>query len=182
MVRFNNFTFKVEVVGRELEEYPYPDEEPQRTKTVYIEVPNTDEPIPFRVVATPIQPLDFTKTKGETFRLYVDGVRDAFLQTIEENKNSDCFVYDALYVNTEDRTGAIPRELLFKRLETTEDNDENCIYDNLKQIGTIQISMAEILDRTTKEGPQLRKAQSSFHEGKIGEKKMKGSNSSHLAG
>ncbi|RPA76217.1 hypothetical protein BJ508DRAFT_365188 [Ascobolus immersus RN42] len=177
MVGFIGFGFSVESNNRPLREYAYPDQEPPNTKTIYLEVPPSDFPLPFKIrVATNLPVVDL----GYCVTLTVDGIKDAYSKQVASwQRNPTGFIYDGIRIYTPDATAAITRELLLKPLETTEENEET--YVNPKDIGSIIIKINKIVGTTELAGLYWQH-QGYALEGKISEKKLKGSSSSHCAG
>ncbi|RPA76218.1 hypothetical protein BJ508DRAFT_365189 [Ascobolus immersus RN42] len=181
MVDFENFTVHVLLDdGTQLTEYPFPgDEEPPNTKTVYIQVPASNEPVPFRISVALAKPKknDLSEYRSS---LNVDGIRDAYSTKVSSQKSRhQAFCYKGIRINTPDRTGAALREMSFKLLDTDEGDDNKEI--DIKDLGTISVAFRKVLAVEYKYRPssKILELQKPSHEGKIDEKKMKGSSSSH---
>ncbi|RPA76211.1 hypothetical protein BJ508DRAFT_417714 [Ascobolus immersus RN42] len=185
MVEFNGFRIAVETNDIPLPEYAYPDEEPANTKTVYIEVPPSNEPVRFKIRTTPLKPLEKDDVLGYGVSTTVDGLLSAYTRHISCERNADGTLVEGIYINTPDRTGAVLREMFFKRLETIEENDNNHEDIDPAKLGMIETQMQRYLSRRERpvgEAERLLVEQGSTLEGKISEKKIKGSSTSHSAG
>lgn len=181
MVEYSGFTFAVETEGGPLPEHAFPDEEPTATtKSVYLEIPTTDEPQPFKIRITPVKPIDYATTIGFSFNLKVDGVQNAYSQWMTAERNPEEILINGLYINTPDRAGAIQKEMLFGRIRTTEEGDNEAGNTQNVQVGLISIEIRKIesIGPAVNTFP-LRPEQSALHEGVISEKRLKGSSSTH---
>ncbi|RPA76202.1 hypothetical protein BJ508DRAFT_379594 [Ascobolus immersus RN42] len=185
MVNLLGFALTIETARGTLPEYPYPDLEPPNTKTVYIEVPPSADPLPFTVRVRPTLPLLLYPRFGFAAHLFVDGVKDAYFQPTVRIEYADSLLYDGIHVNTPDRTGAVRREMVFRELETMEGGSDGVQQADvdLGELGVIKVQFLLVINTEVRLFPApLRPVQAGMQKGKICEKMMKGSGSSHSAG
>ncbi|RPA75929.1 hypothetical protein BJ508DRAFT_365336 [Ascobolus immersus RN42] len=178
MVQFSGFTFSVETEKGRLPEYAFPKEEPENTKTVYIEIPEADQPQTFRVRITPTVPLNFNKTLGWSFQLCLDGIVSSLWRIISRDKSPGGLLLEGLDVpNVFDPSSFDTKEMYFRPLEMTEDEEYACNVEG-DHIGIIGIAIAERGRCKGWDGGAL-ESQAHLLKGMVHEKKMKGSSATH---
>ncbi|RPA86470.1 hypothetical protein BJ508DRAFT_358084 [Ascobolus immersus RN42] len=127
----------------------------------------------------PTSPLQFSDNfLGYGMQLTVDGVVDAFVDTMchRLGRGVNGHTWHGLRINMPDRTGAIPKQMLFSPLrKLMEEGHEDVEGEN---IGKIIVKFYQIKSWETIPH-QLRPVQASMVEGPVLESVLKGSSASH---
>ncbi|RPA74844.1 hypothetical protein BJ508DRAFT_366020 [Ascobolus immersus RN42] len=179
MVSFNGLEFTVTTRSGPLREHAFPNEEPENTRTVFVEVPERKTPVPFKIKVIPVAPLVFRdRFIGYDLTLKADGIEDAYTMPIANYRNATRgFTYDGIFISTPDRTAAIKKEMRFQKVQTSEFSSEEV---DAGVIGKITIEIRNLEARIPLETPPLRNEQQSIPTGPINEANLKGSSASHL--
>ncbi|RPA82300.1 hypothetical protein BJ508DRAFT_325569 [Ascobolus immersus RN42] len=179
MVTYEGFTFSIRTPTALLREYPYPDDEPPDTHTVYLEVPPENEPQTVVVEITSVDANNTTTDFGLAAKLWVDGLPSELWKPLKKDGTR---TIEGLFVRP--RKGAEPvlQEVSFAPLKKTEDAHEydESLDDLTKNIGVIEIVLRKYTNdrgsRRTTAGSTVAQTpdQAVFHE-----KQLKGSSTTH---
>ncbi|RPA82302.1 hypothetical protein BJ508DRAFT_414153, partial [Ascobolus immersus RN42] len=176
MVAHGGYTFSVKTPTGRLKEYPYDENEPADTKTVYVEVPPENEPQTFVI---DIEPAPGMPAYGSKFALIVDGCRSAVDQPLKRRYQKRTIA--GLYVKQPGTAVSSLRKVSFCSIQRTEDNEiDDSMEERAKTFGTISVKIKDyesrveypsIPDQSAYPGPR--------EGGKVHEKQLKGSSVSH---
>ncbi|RPA82440.1 hypothetical protein BJ508DRAFT_414093 [Ascobolus immersus RN42] len=178
---------------RSLNEYRYPDAEPPSTTTVYVELPPPHEPQSFSVDITPTTPFDFTRTLGYKCWLSVDGVKNNLGHGIRTGNHEYGTSIRGMELRDAETGALVTRECTFRPVETTDDSEEAAVIDkdDAAKLGCIQIEIRPYLWTTPESDERFNgriQDPTKYHTqdallggGKVHEKALKGSSSSHRA-
>ncbi|RPA87535.1 hypothetical protein BJ508DRAFT_410300 [Ascobolus immersus RN42] len=212
MVRIGPFEFKITDNDlNPLPEYPYTDESasanPTRSASCYVQTPSPSEDQRFCITIDPVNPpleYGFSDPKGYAFTPTYDGKKDAFDWDIkapwycEDPIDSQGLIIDSFSeLPPRARRRYVEKELVFKPIETYEEQDESGMSEEeKKKLGCIEIEFAEINcfweDEMSKEDLKRIKANEKYFGpkpkggklsgGKVHEKDVKGKSVSHSVG
>ncbi|RPA82307.1 hypothetical protein BJ508DRAFT_414158 [Ascobolus immersus RN42] len=153
MVVFEGIRFAIKTPTGILPEFPYDDEEPENTKSVYVQVPPDDEPQTFKIEYETIDVvIDPPAQKyGCSVTAHVDGVESEVSYTLNKKRYlNKVQAIDGMGYGSDDGKHFVTKSMSFTPLQRTEDASalENAIGDLAKNLGLIKLVIRQVIEET----------------------------------